>query len=95
MVEVVYKPRKPKTSSLYQSIAEHFAEFESVYEERYQNKYGVLRDVVREVVDKYLGCGDLRKALPGSSARSASMRFFSPSPVRDATSAHHVIKKEC
>lgn len=44
MVEVVYKPRKPKTSPLYQSISEHFSEFESVYEERYQNKYGVLRD---------------------------------------------------
>ncbi len=61
MVEVVYKPRKPKASPLYQSISEHFSEFESVYEERYQNKFGVLRDVVREVVYKYLGCGDLRK----------------------------------
>jgi hypothetical protein len=41
MVEVVYKPRKPKASPLYQSISEHFSEFESVYEERYRNKYGI------------------------------------------------------
>src|SRR5919108_5487007 len=46
MVEVVYKPRKPKVSPLYQSISEHFSEFDSVYEERYQKRYGVLRDVV-------------------------------------------------
>lgn len=31
MVEVVYQPRNPKLSSLYQSILNHFAEFESVY----------------------------------------------------------------
>lgn len=61
MIEVVYRPRKPKASPLYQSIADHFSEFESVYGERYQKRYGVLRDVVREVVYKYLGCGDLRK----------------------------------
>ena len=61
MVEAVYKPRKPKASPLYQCISEHFSEFESVYEERYQYKFGVLRNVVRQVVDKYLGCGDLRR----------------------------------
>ena len=70
MVEVVYKPRKPKASPLYQSISDHFTEFESVYEERYQKRYGVLRDVVREVVYKYLGCGDLRKGFARIKCKS-------------------------
>ena len=42
MVEALYKPRRPKTSPLYQSISGHFSEFESVYEERYQKRYGVF-----------------------------------------------------
>jgi hypothetical protein len=89
MVEVVYKPRKPKASPLYQSISEHFSEFESVYGERYQNKYGVLRDVVREVVYKYLGCGDLRKGFARIKCKdckhevllafSCKGRYFCPS----------------
>jgi Putative transposase len=39
MVEVVYKPRKPKASPLYQSISEHFSEFESVYEEGWSSPF--------------------------------------------------------
>ncbi len=70
MVEALYKPRKPKTSPLYQSISGHFSEFESVYEERYQKRYGVLRDVVREVVYKYLGCGDLKKGFARIKCKS-------------------------
>ncbi len=89
MVEANYKPRKPKTSPLYQSISNHFADFESVYEERYQKRYGVLRDVVREVVYKYLGCGDLRKGFARIKCKdckhevllafSCKGRYFCPS----------------
>jgi len=89
MVEVVYNPRKPKTSPLYQSISDHFSEFESVYEERYQNRYGVLRDVVRKVVYKYLDCGDLRKGFARIKCKdckhevllafSCKGRYFCPS----------------
>jgi hypothetical protein len=81
MVEVVYKPRKPKASPLYQSISEHFSEFDSVYEERCQKRYGVLWDVVREVVYKYLGCGDLRKGfarIKGKDCKHVLADSFSP-----------------
>jgi len=89
MVEAIYKPRKPKTSPLYQSVSNHFIEFESVYEERYQKRYGVLRDVVREVVYKYLGCGELRKGFARIKCKdckhevllafSCKGRYFCPS----------------
>jgi hypothetical protein len=39
MVEVVYKPRKPKAFPLYQSIPEDFSEFESVYEEGWSSPF--------------------------------------------------------
>ncbi len=76
MVEAIYKPKKPKTSPLYQSVSNHFAEFESVYEERYQKRYGVLRDVVREVVYKYLGCGDLRKGFARIKCKDCKHEFL-------------------
>src|SRR3990167_5469115 len=78
MVEALYKPRRPKTSPLYQSISGHFSEFESVYEERYRKRYGVLRDVVREMVYKYLGCGDLKKGF--ARIKCKSCHTCSPSP---------------
>ena len=76
MVGALYKPRRPKTSPLYQSISGHFSEFESVYEERYQKRYGVLRDVVREVVYKYLGCGDLKKGFARIKCKSCHQEIL-------------------
>ena len=58
-MDQVYRPRRPKTSPLWQCLSRHFTAFLAGYEERYQSRYGFLRPVIPEVVNKFLDCGDL------------------------------------
>lgn len=82
-----YRPRNPKKTDFYRSIAENFVEFERVYPERYQEKYGFLRPVVREVVEKFLDCGDLhpschqRRVLQSEISFNITHTFMPSSPM--------------
>jgi hypothetical protein len=55
----VYRPRRPRSSPLYQILEQHFDRFCVIHEEEYEREYGPLRPVVRKAVEKYLECGIL------------------------------------
>jgi hypothetical protein len=57
----VYKPRLPRSSSLWLCLWTHFNAFLQNYAQRQQRKYGFLRPIVEEVIGKFLECGDLSK----------------------------------
>ena len=58
----LYRPRRPRETSLYKLTAARFDEFEQVYPTRYQadfhtRVFGFWRPVIRAVVDEFLKCG--------------------------------------
>jgi len=57
----VYRPRRPRETSFYRLVEEHYELFEQIYPKRYEDKYGYLRPVIRETVYKHLNCGDLKQ----------------------------------
>jgi len=81
MVAQVYRPRKPRTSPLWQCLTRHFDSFQAVYEERYQSRHGYLRPtcravasearrrVIPEVVNKFMDCEDLERGFARDKCR--------------------------
>ena len=57
---LVYHPRNPESSPLWQLINNNYESFERSYEEVFQQKYGYFRPIIIEVVHEYLSCGDLK-----------------------------------
>ncbi len=53
-----YRPRQPKSTSLFRLLDSHYEEFRNVYDERFSKRYGFWRPVIDEVVTKYRQCGD-------------------------------------
>ncbi|MEN8209806.1 MAG: transposase zinc-binding domain-containing protein, partial [Candidatus Fermentibacteria bacterium] len=53
-----YRPRQPKSTSLFRLLDSHYEEFRNVYDERFSKRYGFWRPIIDEVVEKCLQCGD-------------------------------------
>jgi hypothetical protein len=57
--DVLYRPRRPESTTFYQLIEEHFEEYKGVYEERFEAHDGPWRSIVERAVRGYLDCGRL------------------------------------
>ena len=53
----VYRPRRPRASSLYRLLERHFRELCLVWDERFAPTSGDWRGVIPKVVDQFLACG--------------------------------------
>jgi len=56
-VPLVYRPRRPWATALYQCVDRHLETFAAVYEERFAPTYGPWRPIVRTTAGAYLDCG--------------------------------------
>ena len=72
----IYRPRRPRDSSLYQLLDRYYDEFERVYDERYQKRYGFWRPVISRTVEKFLACGDLREGFARVRCPRCRYEFF-------------------
>ena len=53
-VPLIYRPRRPWTTALYQCVDRHLETSAAVYEERFAPTYGPWRPIVRTTADAYL-----------------------------------------
>ena len=53
----IYRPRKPRASSLYQLFDSHYETVKAVWEERFERQYGFWRGRWDSAVATYLDCG--------------------------------------
>ena len=72
----VYRPRRPRETTFYRLVEEHYERFEQVYPERYGDRNGFFRPVIRETVYKYLGCGDLKQGFARVRCRDCGHEYL-------------------
>ena len=54
-----YRPRQPKTTTLYQIVSGHGTRLEVSWDDRFADRFGPLRPVVPKTLEAYLRCGVL------------------------------------
>lgn len=54
---LLYRPRQPRATPLYQLFEAHYEQVKGLWEERYETTYGFWRGFVDTVVARYLDCG--------------------------------------
>ena len=56
---LLYRPRDPKASPLYQLVDEHYDELKRVYRDRFEETYGPWQGHGDRVIETFRACGDL------------------------------------
>jgi hypothetical protein len=52
-----YRPRNPRTTSLYQLLDKHYETVKRLWEERFERRYGFWQGYWDNAVASYLDCG--------------------------------------
>jgi len=54
---LLYRPRRPRATTLYQLLEAYYDDVKAVWEERFEKTYGYWRGFIDKVVGRYLDCG--------------------------------------
>lgn len=78
----VYRPRRPRSSPLYQLIERYYPEFERTDDDRYERRYGPWRAVIGTVCRRFLRCGDLHFGFARVRCQGCCQEMFVPFSCR-------------